>query len=109
MQAADGSIKTIEELSRGTQQQLCLGMRLAYVTVHHRSPRTEPLPLIVDEVLVNFDPGRARRTAALILDVAQDNQVFLFTCHPETTDLFRDLQWDVPIVTLEHGRIVSAG
>jgi len=107
LEAADGRFKAIEELSRGTQQQLYLAMRLAYVRVHHQSPGAEPLPLIMDEVLVNFDPERARRTAELILEVAQDNQVFLFTCHPETTEIFRELDPNVPVVAVEGGRIVA--
>ena len=107
LEAADGRFKAIEELSRGTQQQLYLAMRLAYVTVHHQSPGAEPLPLIMDEVLVNFDPDRARQTAELILEVAQDNQIFMFTCHPETTELFRELHPGVPVVAVEGGRIAA--
>ena len=99
--------KGIEALSRGTQQQLYLAMRLAYVSVHHQSPTVEPLPLIMDEVLINFDPERCRRTAELILEVAETEQVFLFTCHPETVDLFRELDPDVPVVTLEAGTITA--
>jgi uncharacterized protein YhaN len=108
LEAADGRFKGIEELSRGTQQQLYLSMRMAYVRVHHGAPGAEPLPLIMDEVLVNFDPERARRAAELMLDVAQDNQVFVFTCHPETTELFRELEPGVPVVMVREGRIEPA-
>jgi len=102
---ASSSQKGIEALSRGTQQQLYLAMRLAYVSVHHESPTVEPLPLIMDEVLINFDPERSRRTAELILEVAGTEQVFLFTCHPETVDLFRELDPGVPVATIDGGTI----
>jgi len=75
------------------------------VTVHHASPSIEPLPLVMDEVLVNFDPDRARRTAELIADVAQRNQVLLFTCHPETLALFRQVDPEIAVVGLDNGVI----
>ena len=106
--ASDGAIREVGELSTGTQQQLYLAMRLAYVTVQNRAPGAEPLPLIMDEVLVNFDPERAQRTAELILDVARENQVLVFTCHPETVVLFRNLKPDVPVVAVTDGRLVPA-
>jgi uncharacterized protein YhaN len=37
---------------------------------------------------VNFDPQRARMVAALLGEFAANNQVLLFTCHPETAALF---------------------
>jgi len=106
LEAEGRTIKEVGELSTGTQQQLYLAMRLAYVTVQSRAPGAEPLPLIMDEVLVNFDPERARRTAELILDVARENQVLVFTCHPETVALFRDLKPDVPVVSVVGGRLL---
>jgi uncharacterized protein YhaN len=101
----EGNQKGIHQLSSGTKQQLYLAMRMAYMTVHHASPNTEPLPLIMDEVLVNFDPARARRTAELILEVAQQEQVFVFTCHPETVALFHEIDAAVPVRTIEGGAV----
>jgi uncharacterized protein YhaN len=59
----------------------------------------------MDEVLVNFDPQRARRTAELILDVARENQVFVFTCHPDTVALFREVDPTVPGVDVRGGQL----
>jgi uncharacterized protein YhaN len=105
LETAEGAVREIEQLSRGTQQQLYLAMRLAYVRVQNASPGAEPLPLIMDEVLVNFDPQRARRTAELILDVARENQVFVFTCHPDTVALFREVDPTVPVVDVRGGQL----
>lgn len=49
-----------ESLSRGAQEQAYLALRLAYIQNH--AAGAEALPLIMDEILVNFDPQRAERT-----------------------------------------------
>ncbi len=44
----------------------------------------------MDDVLVNFDPARAERTAAMLTDFSEEAgiQMLFFTCHPHTADLF---------------------
>ena len=54
---ADGRTKQPSELSRGTREQLFLSLRFGLI--RELGQRTEPLPVVVDEVLVNFDPERA--------------------------------------------------
>ena len=54
---ADGQTKQPSELSRGTREQLFLSLRFGLI--RELGQRTEPLPVVVDEVLVNFDPERA--------------------------------------------------
>jgi len=71
-------------LSKGTQQQLYLSIRLALVSEFGR--RT-PLPLIMDDCLVNFDPQRAAAVAGLLAERSAEGQCLLFTCHPETAEL----------------------
>jgi uncharacterized protein YhaN len=60
----DGEPVPHEHLSRGTREQLYLALRLGYVRTH--ALHAEPLPLIMDDILVNFDPERAARTAAAL-------------------------------------------
>jgi hypothetical protein len=45
---------------------------------------------MMDDVLVNFDPVRARSTAATLAKFSQEAgvQILFFTCHPDTVDLF---------------------
>lgn len=84
---ADGSTKQPSELSRGTREQLFLSLRFGLI--RELGQRTEPLPVIVDEVLVNFDPERALRAAVSFAKLSETNQVLVFTCHPSVVDLFR--------------------
>lgn len=74
-------------LSRGTREQLFLSLRFGLV--QELSQRTEPLPVIVDEVLVNFDPERALRAAKAFVQLSNTNQVFVFTCHPTVVENFQ--------------------
>lgn len=76
---------TPEQLSRGTAEQLYLTIRLALA--HEFARRSEPLPLVMDDCLVNFDPRRAAQVARLLVESARDGQCLLFTCHPETVEL----------------------
>jgi len=81
----DGQRLTPDVLSKGAQQQLYLSIRLALVAEFAK--RTEPLPLIMDDCLVNFDPKRAAAVAGLLAERSADAQCLLFTCHPETAEL----------------------
>lgn len=62
--------------------------------------RAAVLPLIMDDVLVNFDEGRARAMAMELLRFASDNQVLLFTCHTPTRDLFVELEPGTQVIDL---------
>jgi uncharacterized protein YhaN len=68
-------------LSTGTCEQVYLALRLAIVD--HLDEGREPLPLFLDEVLVNWDRDRRARGLDVLAEVAARRQVFLFTCHPE--------------------------
>lgn len=72
-------------LSQGTREQLYLSLRLAYVRNH--ADKAEAVPVVMDEVLVNFDPSRMRRAARVLAEFARDNQVLFFSCHPGTADI----------------------
>ena len=75
-------------MSRGTREQLFLTLRFGLV--RDVGQRAERLPVIVDEALVNFDPVRGLRAAGAFMDLAQTNQVLVFTCHPQIVDQFVD-------------------
>lgn len=78
--------KKIGELSRGTKEQLLISLRLGFIKEYET--KSEPLPVIVDEVLVNFDPNRAKRTAEILHEFGENRQILIFTCHPTTTKYF---------------------
>jgi uncharacterized protein YhaN len=86
-------------LSRGTGEQLYLSMRLALARAYGR--RAVPLPLVADDILVNFDDDRARATATLLNDFAhQGHQVFAFTCHRHLAETFTRNAPDARLQTL---------
>jgi uncharacterized protein YhaN len=82
-----GAVKKIHQLSRGTREQLLVSLRLGFIEEYEK--KAEPLPVIVDEVLVNFDPKRAEKTAGILYEFAKKRQVIVFTCHPETMNYFK--------------------
>ncbi len=82
----DGSTKQPDQLSRGAREQLFLALRFGLV--RELGQRAERLPVIVDEVLVNFDPDRGLRAARAFVELAEQNQVLVFTCHPQIVDWF---------------------
>ncbi len=71
-------------LSQGTREQLYLALRLAYIGEH--AQKAEAVPVIMDDILVNFDQKRFLRTAEVIADFAQHNQILFFTCHEKTAE-----------------------
>ncbi|HZV93930.1 MAG TPA: hypothetical protein VFF72_11980, partial [Caldimonas sp.] len=88
---ADGRRLPVEALSRGTREQLFLSLRLALVGSYAR--RGVELPLVLDDVLVNFDARRAKAAAAVLRDfAAEGHQVLVFTCHEHVWKLFKNLK-----------------
>lgn len=84
-----GRARSPEALSRGTIEQLYLCIRLGLVTDF--AERVVPLPLVLDDVLVNVDPQRARLVAEVLARIAGQHQILLFTCHPETAGVLRSV------------------
>ena len=82
---ADGKLKEPHQLSTGTREQLYLAIRLAYVLHYCRD--AEPLPIVMDDVLVNFDDQRAAATLEALIEVAAQIQLILLTCHAQTLEL----------------------
>ena len=74
-----------DKLSRGTAEQLYLALRLGLVD--QLGEIGAGLPVLMDDVLVNFSPDRLEPAAAAIADLARRRQVVFFTCHPDMADL----------------------
>jgi uncharacterized protein YhaN len=90
---ADGQSLPVEVLSRGTREQLFVSLRLALVAAFAR--RGIHLPMILDDVLVNFDAERTRIAVAVLRDFArQGHQLLMFTCHEHLWRLFQELKVD---------------
>ena len=70
---------TVKKMSSGTRDQLFLALRLA--TLEWRLKANEPMPFIVDDILINFDDDRSKATLKVLADLSKKNQVILFTHH----------------------------
>lgn len=80
--------KSIDQLSRGTKEQLLICLRLALIEEYEKN--SEPMPLVLDDILVNSDPERIRAMTCLLEKFAEGRQVILFTCHTYLSDYFSD-------------------
>jgi len=89
IEPARGVLISPDCLSRGTREQLYLCLRLALASDFRR--RGHQLPLVMDDVLVNFDPERAHAVAQMLCDASQQQQILLFTCHPATATMLQAL------------------
>ncbi|MGQ9745528.1 MAG: AAA family ATPase [Dissulfurimicrobium sp.] len=101
-----GARKRPEELSRGTAEQLFLALRLGYIL--NCAEKCMTMPIIMDDILVNFDPSRTANTASAILKIAEINQVLFFTCHPETVSVFKKYAPAIKVYEFRDGLIEDA-
>ncbi|AKB18580.1 AAA family ATPase [Methanosarcina sp. WWM596] len=95
----EGRQKSVQELSRGTAEQLYLSLRFGFIREFGR--HSESLPVVFDDVLVNFDPERCKSTCEAIKDLVPGNQLFYFTCHPETVEILAGRFPEARIVDLD--------
>lgn len=75
----DGTRVPSEGMSEGTRDQLFFALRLA--AVEASCAAGEPMPFVVDDVLVQFDDERSAATLRVLAEVASRTQVALFTHH----------------------------
>lgn len=85
---ASAAAKLPALLSRGTAEQLYLALRLGLI--EQLGEVGAELPVIMDDVLVDFSPDRLVPAAAAIADLASRHQVVFFTCHPAMARVLAD-------------------
>jgi uncharacterized protein YhaN len=78
-QRANGSQVRVEGLSEGTRDQLYLALRLAALEI--RREAGYDLPVVLDDVLMTSDDGRAALALRAISEFSKGHQVILFTHH----------------------------
>lgn len=90
----DGQPLPLEVLSRGTREAVFIALRLSLAAAYAR--RGVMLPLILDDVLVNFDRDRALYAARTLKTFAElGHQVLMFTCHKHIADIFQEIDVQV--------------
>ena len=85
-------------LSRGAAGQLYLAVRLALAREYGVTIR---LPIILDDVLVDFDPPRLRGTLAVIERIAREHQIIMLTCHSHIADACRSMLPELSLVDMQ--------
>lgn len=95
----DGTERDPSQLSTGTREQLYLAIRLAYLMQY--CEQNEPLPVVMDDVLVNFDEQRARQTLDVMLDLDDSLQILFLTCHPHMLRIISESQPTADILHLQ--------
>lgn len=87
---ASGQALPLEVLSRGTRETVFIALRLSLAAAYAR--RGVMLPLVLDDVFVNFDRGRTISAAKVLRDFAGlGHQVIMFTCHEHIMQIFYDI------------------
>lgn len=81
--------KKPSELSTGTREQLYLAIRLAYI--RHYCQGAEPLPVLMDDILVNFDDDRQMATLKVLAEFDAEIQIIMLTCHEPLVDKVQSL------------------
>ena len=75
----------IEAMSDGTKDQLYLALRIS--SIEKYCEENEPIPFIVDDILVHFDNERSKITLEILLELSKKTQIIFFTHHGHLVDL----------------------
>ena len=85
-------------LSLGTCQQLYLALRIALLEC---APEVgTAVPVLADDILVNFDDDRRAGAARALAELAQSRQVIVFTCHKEVVSTFNEQAQNVHVLDI---------
>jgi uncharacterized protein YhaN len=75
----------VDGMSDGTADQLYLALRLA--SLEQYLENNEPLPFVVDDILMRFDDDRALATLDVLAGLSDKTQVLFFTHHWHLVEL----------------------
>ncbi|MGA1840995.1 MAG: ATP-binding protein [bacterium] len=97
LQIKDGkkNIKNVIEMSRGTKEQLYLAMRLGLIKEYEK--RSESMPVIMDDIMVNFDDKRNPLAIKALKEFADGRQLIILTCHRNILDKYKELGVHEPV------------
>ncbi len=75
----------VDSMSDGSRDQLYLALRLA--TLEQHLSKVEPMPFVVDDILIGFDDKRTRVCLEVLAELALSTQVLVFTHHRRVIEL----------------------
>ncbi len=79
----------VNEMSDGSRDQLYLSLRLAALSIYLEA--SEPMPFIVDDILIKFDDDRARATLEILSEISNKTQVLFFTHQKRHVDITKTI------------------
>ncbi|MGQ3684243.1 MAG: AAA family ATPase [Candidatus Loosdrechtia sp.] len=79
----------VEGMSDGSRDQLYLSLRLA--TLEQHLSKGDPMPFVVDDILIGFDDNRTRVCLEVLAELASSTQVLLFTHHRRVIELAKPI------------------
>lgn len=88
VRGSSGRWRRAEHLSHGTAEQIYLLLRIALV--EHLTKNHDTCPLILDDVTVHADAARKEEIMALLLKIAEQRQVILFTQEQQIAEWARE-------------------
>jgi len=94
----NGKRVTVQGMSEGTRDQLYLALRLA--SLEKYLEHNEAMPLIVDDILINFDDERAKATLQVLADLSRKTQVIFFTHHIHLVELAKACTLPCHVISL---------
>lgn len=83
-----GNTKGLIEMSRGTKEELYFAMRLGLIKEYEI--RAESMPVIMDDILVNFDDDRGPLAIQTLEEFAKGRQIIVLTCHKDTLATYKE-------------------
>ena len=89
----------VDGMSTGARDQLYLALRLAAIELHLSA--NTPLPLICDDILVEFDDDRAIATLEVLSELAHKTQIIFLTHHSRMLELSRKALTDAGVAMIE--------
>jgi len=92
---------TVDGMSDGSRDQLYLALRLA--TLEQHLSKGEPMPFVVDDILIGFDDNRTRVCLEVLAELASSTQVLLFTHHRRVVELSKPIDAKAGIFIHEIG------
>ncbi len=86
----DDAEVSVDGMSDGTRDQLYLSLRLA--TLEQHLSKGEPMPFVVDDILIGFDDNRTRICLEVLAELALSTQILLFTHHRRVLELAGEIE-----------------
>ncbi len=96
---ADEDLVPATLLSTGAAEQLYLALRVGLIS--SLGDLGKHLPVLMDDIAVNYDSERLGAASAAIAELSHVRQTVLFTCHPATAEVMLAAVPQAKLITLD--------